>query len=438
MLFDMLIRAGTIVTPNGSAIASIGVRNGKIAAIGDFKAAAADVVIEARNLHVLPGVIDSQVHFREPGLEHKEDLETGTRSAVLGGVTSICEMPNTKPLTLTKETFDDKLNRANGRAWSDYGFFIGGSAANVSSLAELEKAPGCAGIKIFMGSSTGDLLVPDDETLGRILQQGYRRIAIHAEDEPRLTALKAKVAPGTHVREHPNVRDVETARLAVERLLRLAKHHGRRIHVLHVTSAEELELLAEARDVATVEVTPQHLTFTAPEAYDRLGSFAQMNPPIREKRHRDALWHAVSNGLVDVLGSDHAPHTREEKARPYPESPSGMTGVQTLVPVMLNYVNSGALSLERFVDMACTGPARALGIAGKGRIARGYDADFTIVDMEAKRTIEHALMASRSGWTPYDGMRVVGWPVATIVRGHVAMRDGAVVDRPRGAAMRFY
>ncbi len=433
----MLIRGGTVITPSGSAIASIGVRDGKIAAIGELAAAMADVVVEARGLHVLPGVIDSQVHFREPGLTHKEDLETGTRGAVLGGVTAICEMPNTKPLTLNAADLADKLQRAHGRAWCDYGFFMGGSAANVEHLAKLELLPGCAGIKVFMGSSTGDLLVPDDATLGRILQNGYRRVAIHAEDEPRLTARKGMVKPGTHVREHCNVRDVEAGRLAVERLMRLAVQHNRRVHVLHVSSAEELELLAERRDLATVEVTPQHLTFTAPEAYDALGTYAQMNPPIREARHREALWQAVSSGLADVLGSDHAPHTKEEKAKPYPESPSGMTGVQTLVPVMLDHVAAGRLSLQRFVDLACEGPARTLGIMNKGRIARGYDADFTLVDLKAKRTISNKDIASRSGWTPYDGKSVVGWPVATIIRGREVMRDGAVIGSPAGEALRF-
>ena len=437
MIFDMLIRGGTCVTPSGSAIATIGIRDGKIAAIGEFKAAAASVVVEARGLHVLPGVIDSQVHFREPGLEHKEDMETGTRGAILGGVTAICEMPNTKPLTLTEADLTDKLKRASGRAWCDYAFFMGGSAANVDHLAKLELLPGCAGIKVFMGSSTGDLLVPDDETLGRILHNGYRRVAIHAEDEPRLTARKGMVVPGTHVREHCNVRDVEAGRLAVERLLRLAVQHGRRVHVLHISSAEELELLAQRRDFATVEVTPQHLTFTAPEAYDTLGTYAQMNPPIRELRHREALWAAVNSGLADVLGSDHAPHTKEEKAKPYPESPSGMTGVQTLVPVMLDHVASGRLTLQRFVDLACDGPAKTLGIMNKGRIARGYDADFTLVDLKAKRTIDTKDIASRSGWTPYDQRRVVGWPISTIIRGVEVMRDGAVIGSPTGQAMRF-
>lgn len=437
MIFDLLIRGGTCVLPSGTTTTTIGVRDGKIAAIGDISGATAGAVIEARGLHVLPGVIDSQVHFREPGLTHKEDLETGTRGAILGGVTAICEMPNTKPLTLSGDDLTDKLDRAKGRAWCDYAFFMGGSAANVDRLAALEDLPGCAGIKVFMGSSTGDLLVPDDETLGRILENGRRRVAVHAEDEPRLAARKATVRAGTHVREHPNIRDVEAGRLAVERLLRLAVAKNRRVHVLHISSAEELDLLVERRDLATVEVTPQHLTFAAPEVYEQLGTYAQMNPPIREARHREALWQAVESGLADVLGSDHAPHTKEEKDKPYPESPSGMTGVQTLVPVMLDHVAAGRLTLERFVDLACAGPARALGIMQKGRIARGYDADFTLVDLKARRTIESAAMASRSAWTPYDGKSVVGWPVATIIRGLEVMRDGASIGPPRGIPMRF-
>lgn len=437
MIFDLLVRGGTVVTPYGTAVATIGVRNGTIAAIEDLTAAQADVVIEARGLHVLPGIIDSHVHFREPGLTHKEDLETGTRSAILGGVTAICEMPNTKPLTLSAHDLGDKLGSAQGRVWCDYAFFIGGSAANVARLGELERLPGCAGIKVFMGSSTGDLLVPDDDTLGAILKNGARRVAVHAEDEARLMSRRASVVAGTHVREHPNVRDVETACTATVRLLKLAKANNRRVHVLHVTTLEELELLADRRDLATVEVTPQHLTLTAPECYEQLGTFAQMNPPIRDARHRDALWRAVGSGLVDVLGSDHAPHTVDEKSRPYPDSPSGMPGVQTLVPIMLDHVAAGRLSLERFVDLACAGPARALGIMSKGRIARGYDADFTLVDTKATRVIEAKSIASRSGWTPYDGKHVQGWPVTTVVRGQVVMRDGAVVGTPVGQPMRF-
>ncbi len=435
--FELILRGGTAFTPAGPAATDIGVAAGRIVALGDLGAATAPTVIDAHGLTVLPGVVDTQVHFREPGLEHKEDLATGTAAAALGGVTAVFEMPNTKPSTTTDAAIADKVARARGRAWVDHAFFLGAAADNVAHLAEWERLPGCAGIKVFMGSSTGSLLVADDETLGRVLASGRRRVAVHCEDEARLAERKALIEGGAHPRRHPEWRDVETALAATRRLVRLAEQARRPVHVLHVTTAEEMEFLAGHKDLATVETTPQHLTLAAPDCYDRLGTYAQMNPPIREARHREALWRAVAEGVVDVLGSDHAPHTREEKDKPYPQSPSGMTGVQTLVPLMLDHVNAGRLSLERFVDLTASGPAHIYGIVGKGRIALGYDADFTVVDMKAERVISNQWIASRCGWTPFDGTRVVGWPIATIVRGRVVMRDGQLLDQPAGAPVRF-
>lgn len=435
--FDLILKGGVCATPNGIAPTDVGVRGGKIAVLGDLGGAAAERVVDCAGLHVLPGVIDPQVHLREPGLEHKEDLATGTLAAILGGVTAVLEMPNTKPSTTTPADLADKCRRAKNRVWCDIAFFVGATADNVELLPELERAPGAAGVKIFMGSSTGTLLVADDANLARVLAGGERRVCVHCEDEDRLKERRKLVEGGADVAMHPEWRDVDTALIATRRLLRLARATGRRVHVLHVTTAEEMDLLAEYRDVATVEVTPQHLTLAGPEAYVRLGTRAQMNPPIRDERHRAALWRAVNQGLVDCLGSDHAPHTLEEKAKPYPESPSGMTGVQTLVPIMLDHVNAGRLSLERMVDLICAGPARVFGIAGKGRMARGYDADFTVVDLKAKRTINDLWIASRCGWTPYDGMKVTGWPVATILRGRVVMQDGQPQGGPMGEAVRF-
>ena len=435
--FELILRGGTAFTPAGPAATDIGVAAGRIVALGDLGAATAPTVIDAHGLTVLPGVVDTQVHFREPGLEHKEDLATGTAAAALGGVTAVFEMPNTKPSTTTDAAIADKVARARGRAWVDHAFFLGAAADNVAHLAEWERLPGCAGIKVFMGSSTGSLLVADDETLGRVLASGRRRVAVHCEDEARLAERKALIEGGAHPRRHPEWRDVETALAATRRLVRPAEQARRPVHVLHVTTAEEMEFLAGHKDLATVETTPQHLTLAAPDCYDRLGTYAQMNPPIREARHREALWRAVAEGVVDVLGSDHAPHTREEKDKPYPQSPSGMTGVQTLVPLMLDHVNAGRLSLERFVDLTASGPAHIYGIVGKGRIALGYDADFTVVDMKAERVITNQWIASRCGWTPFDGTRVVGWPIATIVRGRVVMRDGQLLDQPAGAPVRF-
>ena len=435
--FDLAIAGGTVMTPMGRVTADVGVRDGRIAAIGDLGRVAAAERFDASGLHVLPGVIDTQVHFREPGLEHKEDLESGTRGAAKGGVTAILEMPNTSPNTDSAEALADKLSRAQGRAWCDHAFFVGATDGNADKLATLERLPGCAGVKVFMGSSTGSLLVADDETLRKVLAGGHRRVAIHAEDEARLIARKALRDPAAGAAQHPHLRDVEAAVRATRRVLALARETGRRIHVLHISTGDELPLLAAAKDVATVETTPQHLTLSAPECYERWGSYAQMNPPIREARHRDALWRAVVDGVIDVIGSDHAPHTREEKDRPYPASPSGMPGVQTLVPLILDHVNAGRLSLERFVDLTSAGPNRIYGIANKGRIALGYDADFTVVDLKARRTITNDWMETRCGWTPFDGMTVIGWPRATVVRGAIVMREDELLGPPAGAPVAF-
>jgi len=435
--FDLLIRSGICATPNGISKADIGVRAGRIVAVGALAGVKAADVFEAKGLHVLPGVIDTQVHFREPGNEHKEDLESGSRAAVLGGVTAVFEMPNTYPPTTTRIAIEDKLARAAGRMHCDHAFYVGATPANVGALAALERLPGVCGVKAFLGSSTGTLLLDHEDAILAALKGGTRRLAVHSEDEARLRERRSLAARGD-VTTHPVWRDTETARASTERVLRLARAAGRRLHVLHVTTADELPLLAEARDLATVETTPQHLTLAAPECYERLGTLAQMNPPIREAAHREALWKAVREGLIDVIGSDHAPHTREEKARTYPESPSGMTGVQTLVTILLDHVAAGRLTLERFVDLTSAGAARLFGIAGKGRIARGFDADFTIVDLKAKRRIENSWIASKCAWTPFDGMQTTGWPLATIVRGITVMRDGALVASGQGRPLRFW
>ena len=435
--YDLILKGGRVLTPGGLVEADVGVRAGRIAALGSLDKGAAAESVEVRGLHVLPGVIDTQVHFREPGAEHKEDLETGMRAAALGGVVAVCEMPNTRPSTTTAALLEDKLARAAGRAMVDHAFFVGAAHENVGELAALEALPGAAGVKLFMGSSTGSLLVPDDEGIFAVLAAGRRRVAVHAEDEPRLAARKHIAIEGGRPHFHPLWRDVETALAATRRLLSLARRAGRRVHVLHVTSAEEMAFLAGHKDFATVEVTPQHLTLAAPDCYDRLGTLAQMNPPIRDERHRAALWRAVEDGVVDVIGSDHAPHTLEEKAKPYPESPSGMPGVQTLVPLLLDHAHAGRLTLERLVDLTSAGPARVYGIAGKGRIAHGYDADFTVVDLRLRRVIERASIASRCGWTPFEGMAVTGWPRLTVIRGRVVMREDELLGGPEGRPLRF-
>jgi len=319
----------------------------------------------------------------------------------------------------------------------DFAFFVGGTRENVDDIPELERLPGSAGIKVFMGSSTGNLLVDDEGSLDRILTRISRRASFHAEDERRLNERKGLRVPGDPG-SHPVWRDAEAALMATKRLVGLAQKHNKRVHVLHVSTAEEMAFLAEHKEWASVEVTPHHLSLVAPDCYERLGNYAQMNPPVRDDRHRQALWAGLASGVVDVLGSDHAPHTREEKEHSYPASHSGMTGVQTLVPIMLDHVNAGRLSLQRLVDLTSHGPQRLFGIRGKGRIAVGYDADLTIVDLKRRETIRNDWIESRCGWSPYDGVTVTGWPIGTIVRGRRVMWDGEIVAEAAGEAIRFY
>jgi dihydroorotase len=433
--FDLVFKGGTVVNHAGQALADIGVRDGRIAEIGQIGEGMAGETVDASGLHILPGVIDTQVHFREPGLEHKEDLETGSRSAVLGGVTAVFEMPNTRPPTTSAAALAAKVAAATHRMHCDFAFFVGATRDNVDDLPGLELEPGAAGVKVFLGSSIGDLLVDDEETLARILGKIRRRAAFHSEDEARLRE-RIKLQREGDPASHSEWRDVGAALASTERLLRVASEAGKRVHVLHVSTGEEMALLALHKDVASVEVTPQHLTLAVPDAYANLGTKAQMNPPLRDRYHRERLWWGIERGVVDVLGSDHAPHTLEEKAKSYPATPSGMPGVQTLVPIMLDHVNAGRLSLARFVDLTSAGPQRLFGMAGKGRIAIGYDADLTIVDLKAERVIEDEWIGSKCGWTPFAGRRVRGWPIGTLVRGRLAMWEGEL-GQTRGEAVRF-
>ena len=433
--FDLVLRSGTLVNQDGIGLGDIGVRDGRIAAIGALGQAPAGRIVDCAGLHLLPGVIDTQVHFREPGATHKEDLETGSRAAVAGGVTAVFEMPNTTPLTTDDAALADKLARARHRMFCDFAFWVGGTRNNAAAIPDLERLPGAAGIKVFMGSSTGSLLVEDDEGVAAILRQTRRRAAFHSEDEFRLRERLGERVPGDPA-SHPVWRDVAVALRCTERLVGIARSARARIHVLHVSTADEMAFLARHKDLASVEVTPHHLTLSA-DNYPRLGTRLQMNPPIRDAVHRGALWAGVTGGIADILGSDHAPHTLAEKAKPYPDSPSGMTGVQTLVPIMLDHVAAGRLSLQRFVDMTSAGPARLFNIAGKGRMAVGYDADITVVDLKRRETIRDGWIASRSQWTPHDGRAVTGWPVGTVVRGRRVMWEGEILGGASGEAVRF-
>jgi dihydroorotase len=434
-LFDCILADATVVNQDGAGKRDIGVLDGKIAEIGDLGSASAGERIDCRGLHILPGVIDSHVHFREPGLTHKEDLEAGSRAAVLGGVTAVFEMPNTDPPTTSAKALADKVARATGRMHCDFAFWVGGTHENIAEIPELERLPGAAGIKVFMGSSTGKLLVADDAGVLAILKATRRRAAFHSEDEARLNERKGLRVAGDPA-SHPVWRDEIAALRCTERLIRLARAARAQVHVLHISTREEIPLLQGAKDVASCEATPHHLTFSA-EDYARLGTKLQMNPPVRGAEHREGIWRGLAQGVIDVIGSDHAPHTLEEKARPYPDSPSGMAGVQTLVPIMLDHVAAGRLTLQRLVDLTSAGPARIFGVVGKGRIAAGYDADFTVVDLKRRETIRDSWIASRCGWTPYGAREVVGWPVGTVVRGRRVMWEGELITPAQGEAVRF-
>ena len=434
--YDLVLKGGTVVNQDGEGARDIGIRDGRFAAIGDLSRASAGEVIDCRGLHLLPGVIDSHVHFREPGLTHKEDLESGSLGAVMGGVTAVFEMPNTEPTTTSAEALADKVSRAHHRMHCDFAFYVGATRENTRELGALERLPGACAVKVFMGSSTGSLLIEDDEGVRAVLQAINRRAAFHSEDEYRLRErinLRVEGDP----RSHPVWRDATAALMCTKRLIALAHETGKRVHVLHVTSKEEAEFLAAHKDVATAEATPAHLTFAAPDCYERLGTLAQLNPPIRDASHRDGLWHGLAQGVIDSIGSDHSPHTREEKAHPYPKSHSGMPGVQTLVPIMLDHVSAGRLSLLRFVDLTSAGPARVFGIATKGQIAVGYDADVTVVDLKRRQTITDDWTVSRAGWTPFNGVSVTGWPIGTMVRGHKVMWEGSLTAPARGERVRF-
>lgn len=437
MTFDLIVRGGVCVTPWGEEQADVGIRDGRIAALGCPATSAAATVIDARGLHVLPGLIDSHVHLRDPGDASVETLSTGTRGAALGGIATVFDMPNTSPPIADRERLDWKRQYAEEQAWCDIGLYVAGAKTNIAELASLEVLPGVCAIKVFAGSSTASLLVEDDEHIERIMRSGRRRIAFHSEDEYRLQARKPMFQRGMPYRAHMDWRDEECAFLGTRRLMALARKTGRPAHILHVSTAEELEYLRDYRDIATVEVLVNHLTQVAPDCYDTLGGLGVMNPPIRGERHREASWAAVRDGRVDTIGSDHAPHPRAAKEQPWPDCPAGLTGVQTLVPLMLDHVNAGRLSLARLVDLMAAGPARVYGLAGKGRLAAGYDGDLTLVDMKARRRIDNSWIVSPCGWTPFDGKQVTGWPVATIVRGHVVMRDGALGSGPVGRLARF-
>ncbi|MDC0513726.1 dihydroorotase [Pelagibacteraceae bacterium] len=433
--YSLIIKNGSCYINGKLEKADVALVDNKIKKIGNIEANNAKV-FDASDKLVLPGIIDTQTHFREPGSTDREDLESGSRAAVLGGVTSVFEMPNTNPPTSNLVEFDKKLNLAKNRMHCNYAFYFGATPENVEQLSKLKDLKGCCGVKLFAGSSTGKLLVDKEVDIEKVISQSDRIVSIHSEDEEILNLRKKFIKEGD-VHSHPEWRNTECAISSTRRVVKIAERYNKQIHVLHVSTKEEVDFLAMHKKNVTFEITPQHLTLYAPDCYDKLGTFAQMNPPIREKTHYDRLWVAVKNSIVDVLGSDHAPHSKEDKKKKYPASPSGMPGVQTILPVMLNHVNNEKLSLEQLIKLMCENPCKIFGIKNKGYIKEDFDADLTIVDMNKEQTIKDEMIASKCGWTPFNNFTVRGFPVATIINGKIVMSDGKIDIEGSGQPLNF-
>ena len=431
MAWDMMIKDGECVMDESIVRSHIFIKNGKIGKISPQEDTA-DEIVDAAGLHVLPGIIDSQVHFREPGLTHKEDLAHGSRAAVLGGVTTFLEMPNTVPPTVDEVAINQKVEIAQKNSFCNFGFFIGANGENLDQLKNCLHIPSCCGIKIFLGSSTGSLLLYKEDKLEEIFSSVSAPVAVHSEDEELLKRRIHIHNQGKTPHDHLVWRDEKTALNSTIRVVNIARKKGKKLHILHVTTKEEMEFLAPLKEYCSVEVTPQHLTFKAPDCYDQMGTYVQMNPPIRTQEHREGLWEALRLGVVDVVASDHAPHTKDEKEKGYPHSPSGMPGVQTLLPIMLDHVSSGRLSLVHLVKLICANPAKIYGLKGKGRLKEGFDGDITLVDLKRKHILSHKEMASKCAWTPFDGKEVTGMPKMTIMAGNIVMKEGKVISPPRG------
>jgi dihydroorotase len=424
-----LIRHATVMLPAGRANISVLLDGDKIAAIDPAIHTAADITLDAQGLYLLPGVIDDQVHFREPGLTHKEDLHTASRACAKGGVTTFLEMPNTKPSATTSELVQQKLALAAEKSLVNYGFYIGATPQNI---AELKRATRTPGIKIFIGSSTGELLVDEQDALERIFAETTLPLCAHCEDEATVRANALRLAGTTNLADHSNIRDHAAAVTATTRALALAKRHQHRFHVLHVSTAEETHLVADHHNLITAEACLHHFLFTIDD-YARLGTRVQMNPSLKTDRDAREVWQALLAGRLQVIATDHAPHTLEEKTKPYPQSPSGMPAVENSLALMLHRVNQGLCTLEQVVHWMCDAPARVWDIVGKGRIEVGYDADLVLVDLARQATILDSEQETKCRWSPWHGETLTGWPVRTWVMGHEVYRNGEFDMSRRGS-----
>ena len=434
-MLDLIIKNGSCYIDKDLKNHDIAIKDSKIIEIGKIDKEAKEI-FDAKGLTVLPGCIDTQTHFREPGSTDTEDLHSGSRAAIAGGITSVFEMPNTNPPTSNKLEFQKKLDLAKNRMYCNYAFYFGATPDNATELENLKDLEGCCGIKLFAGSSTGNLLVQHEEDIEKVFKSSSKVVSVHSEDEEILNKNKKLIKDGD-VHSHPIWRSEECAISSTRRIVRIAERYKKKAHILHVTTKQEIDFLSQHKGNITFEITPQHLTIYAPNCYDELGTYAQMNPPIRDKSHYDRLWYGVKNNINDTIGSDHAPHLRKNKDKNYPNSPSGMPGVQTLMPVMLNHVNSGKLSLEQLINSVCENPVKIFEIKDKGFIKEGFDADFTIIDLNKVIEIKNEKIESKCGWSPFDGYKLKGTPVATIINGEVKMKDGKILGEPKGQPIVF-
>ena len=434
-MLDLIIKNGSCYINGNLKAQDIGIKDSKIVEIGKIETESKQT-FDATGLTVLPGCIDTQVHFREPGSTDSEDLNSGSRAAIAGGITSVFEMPNTNPPTSSKAEFSKKLKLAKNRMYCNYAFYFGATPNNYKELSDLQHLEGCCGIKLFAGSSTGNLLVQFEQDIRKVFKSSSKIVSVHSEDEEILKMRKKLIKEGD-VKTHPLWRNEDCAISSTRRIVKIAERHKKKAHILHVTTKEEVDFLSQNKGNITFEITPQHLTMYAPDCYNNLGSYAQMNPPIRDKSHYDRLWYAVKNDYNDTIGSDHAPHIKEKKDKKYPDSPSGMPGVQTLLPVMLNHVNNGKLKLEQLVKLVCENPAKIFGIQNKGFIKKDYDADFTIVDMNKEIQIKNENIESKCKWSPFNGETFLGTPVVTIINGEIKMKNGKILGKPSGKPILF-
>ncbi len=432
-MLDLKIINGTCFIDGKLEKQDIGVKLGKIVSIG--KQEESKESFDAKNLIVLPGCIDTQVHFREPGSTDAEDLNSGSKAAIMGGITSVFEMPNTNPPTTNFEEFEKKINIGKGM-YCNHAFYFGATAENCNTLEKLKDLKGCCGIKLFAGSSTGNLLVDKEDDIEKVFKHASKVVAVHSEDEEILKVRKKLIEKG-NVKTHPVWRNEEVAISSTRKIVKIAKRYNKKAHILHITTKEEVDFLSQNKGNITFEITPQHLTMYAPRCYDKLGTYAQMNPPIRDKSHHDRLWYAIKNNYNDTIGSDHAPHLKINKDKTYPDSPSGMPGVQTLLPVMLNHLNNGKINLGQLIKLICENPVKIFGIKNKGFIKKDFDADLTIVDLNKKIEIKNQDIQSKCGWSPYNGDTFTGTPVGTVVNGKFKMKYGKLLGDPEGKPLEF-